>query len=59
MEEGVLFALKGNLKGFCGTAHVCIEDLDTRKVPEDSLEKGVRLLSRGEIDRMLARKGQA
>jgi hypothetical protein len=54
-EEGVRLAVKDALKGFCGTAHACAEDLEDRGISEDSLERGVRVLRRDEIDRMLAR----
>lgn len=52
------YALRGRLKGFCGTAIACEEDLMDRGLGPEDLERGVRVLSRVEIDRLLASEEQ-
>jgi hypothetical protein len=56
-EEAVGLALKDRLEGFCGTAFA-LEDDVLLHLPEGAeMEKGVKLVSREELESMLAGGG--
>lgn len=53
IKEAVGLALKDALKGFCGTAFALAEDV-ARGLPEGAeLDKGVKLISASEMEKMM------
>lgn len=42
IQNGVYYAQKERLEGFCGTAHLLDEDRRLRGIGEEELDKGVR-----------------
>jgi len=44
IQNGVYFAQKERLEGFCGTAYVLGEDIRLRGLKDEDIEKGVRKL---------------
>jgi len=53
VEDAVGLALRDMLEGFCGTAFALSEHLYTRLPKSAELEKGVKLLTRAEMNSML------
>ena len=56
--EAVGLAKRGALDGFCGTAHALQDDVRERGIPEDALERGVRLIDRTELQRLIEAEGR-
>ncbi len=53
IQNGVYFAQKERLEGFCGTAYVLGEDIGLRGLKDEDIEKGVRKLDyNGLVDLM-------
>lgn len=44
LQNGIYFAQKERLEGFCGTAYVLDEDSRLRGLKDEELEKGVKKL---------------
>ena len=56
--DAVGLARRGALDGFCGTAHALEDDLRERGIPESELERGVRLIDRVELRRLIEAEGR-
>lgn len=54
LQNGVYFAQKERLEGFCGTAYVLAEDSRLRGLKDDELEKGIKKLNYDDIVNLMA-----
>ncbi|MDI6801403.1 MAG: DsrH/TusB family sulfur metabolism protein [Thermodesulfovibrionales bacterium] len=54
LENGVYFARKGKLGGFCGTVYALEEDLRIRGLKDDELEKGIKRLNHNDLADLMA-----
>jgi sulfur relay protein TusB/DsrH len=49
IQNGVYFARKERLEGFCGVAYALDEDLSLRGLRDDELEKGIKKIGYAEM----------
>jgi sulfur relay protein TusB/DsrH len=54
LEDGVQLASGGSLQEFCGTAHALDEDIRLRGLKD--VDKGVRVISRGQLEELLSKE---
>jgi sulfur relay protein TusB/DsrH len=54
LQNGVYFAQKERLEGFCGTAYVLDDDVRLRGLKDDEIEKGIRRLDYGSLVDLMA-----
>ena len=56
--DAVGLARRGALEGFCGTAHAIEADVRMHGIPDAELERGVRLIDRAELERLILTEGR-
>jgi sulfur relay protein TusB/DsrH len=56
LQNGVYFAQKERLEGFCGTAYVLDDDARLRGLKEEDIEKEIRKLDYGSLIDLMARE---
>lgn len=56
LQNGVYFAQKERLEGFCGTAYVLDDDSKLRGLKEEDIEKEIRKLDYGSFVDLMARE---
>jgi sulfur relay protein TusB/DsrH len=56
LQNGVYFAQKERLEGFCGTAYVLDDDVRLRGLKNDEIEKDIRRLDYGSLVDLMARE---
>jgi sulfur relay protein TusB/DsrH len=56
LQNGVYFAQKERLEGFCGTAYVLDDDARLRGLKEEDIEKEIRKLDYGSLVDVMARE---
>jgi sulfur relay protein TusB/DsrH len=54
LQNGVYFAQKERLEGFCGTAYVLDDDVRLRGLKNDEIEKDIRRLDYGSLVDLMA-----
>ena len=54
LQNGVYFAQKERLEGFCGTAYVLDDDVRLRGLKNDEIEKDIRRLDYGGLVDLMA-----
>ena len=54
LQNGVSFAQKERLEGFCGTAYVLDDDVRLRGLKGDEIEKGIKLVDYGSLVDLMA-----
>ncbi len=54
LQNGVYFALREQLDGFCGTACAVEEDVNLRGLREEELERGLKLIDWDELIELMA-----
>jgi len=54
LQNGVYFAQKERLEGFCGTAYVLDDDVRLRGLKNDEIEKDIRRLDYGSLVDLIA-----
>ena len=54
LQNGVSYAQKERLEGFCGTAYVLDDDLRLRGLRDDEIEKEIRRLDYGSLVDLMA-----
>lgn len=54
LQNGVYFAQRERLEGFCGTAYVLDDDLRLRGLRGDEVEKDIRRLDYGSLVEVMA-----
>jgi sulfur relay protein TusB/DsrH len=56
LQNGVYFAQKERLEGFCGTAYVLDDDVRLRGLKNDEIEKDIRRLDYGSLVDLMAKE---
>lgn len=54
LQNGVYFAQRERLEGFCGTAYVLDDDVRLRGLKNDEIEKDIRRLDYGSLVDLMA-----
>ncbi len=54
LHNGVYFAEKERLEGFCGTAYVIEDDVRLRGIKDDEVEKDIKKLNYGDFVDLMA-----
>jgi sulfur relay protein TusB/DsrH len=54
LQNGISFAQKERLEGFCGTAYVLDDDVRLRGLKGDEIEKGIKLVDYGSLIDLMA-----
>lgn len=54
MQNGIYFAQKERLGGFCGRAYILDEDMRLRGLKDEGLEKGIEKLNHDELIDLIA-----
>ncbi len=54
LQNGISFAQKERLEGFCGTAYVLDDDVRLRGLKGDEIEKGIKLVDYGSLVDLMA-----
>ena len=54
LQNGVHFAQRERLEGFCGTAYVLDDDLRLRGLKDDDIEKNIKRLDYGSLVDLMA-----
>jgi sulfur relay protein TusB/DsrH len=54
LQNGVYFAQRERLEGFCGTAYVLIDDARLRGLKDEEIEKDIRRLDYGRLVDLMA-----
>ncbi|MBI5188023.1 MAG: hypothetical protein HZA07_02970 [Nitrospirae bacterium] len=54
MQNGIYFAQKERLGGFCGRAYILDEDMRLRGLKDEGLEKGIKKLNHDELIDLIA-----
>jgi sulfur relay protein TusB/DsrH len=54
LQNGISFAQKERLEGFCGTAYVLDDDVRLRGLKDDEIEKGIKLVDYGSLVDLMA-----
>ena len=56
LQNGVYFAQRERLEGFCGTAYVLDDDVRLRGLKNDEIEKDIRRLDYGSLVDLMAKE---
>lgn len=54
LQNGISFAQKERLEGFCGTAYVLDDDVRLRGLKDDEIEKGIKMVDYGSLVDLMA-----
>ena len=54
LQNGIYFAQKERLEGFCGTAYVLDDDVRLRGLKDDEIEKDIRKVDYGSLVDLMA-----